>query len=256
MKFTEKQKSMTKLGRRLSLLVSAVKRIRETARNASSPHFVNEYTALVKSLIEKHPLDEAMSLAVGGGDYDDIGMLLTEIVKACGITGDEHLVDLGCGSGRLAKHLGIAFPQLDYFGIDVVQELIDYAATKAPPHFRFALHHDLSIPCPDNSVDIVAAFSVFTHLYHEESFTYLKDIRRALRPGGRVVFSILEFAHHWPHFEALTASHQTNRTRELTMFIERAQVAIWADALRMEIVEFNPGPPTYQTVVVLRKPLA
>jgi len=134
MKFTEKQKSMTKLGRRLSLLVSAVKRIRETARNASSPHFVNEYTALVKSLIEKHPLDEAMSLAVGGGDYDDIGMLLTEIVKACGITGDEHLVDLGCGSGRLAKHLGIAFPQLDYFGIDVVQELIDYAATKGAIH--------------------------------------------------------------------------------------------------------------------------
>src|SRR5262249_20275819 len=130
------------------------------------------------------------------------------------------------------------------------------AATKTPPHFKFAVHHDVNIPCRDNSIDIVAAFSVFTHLYHEESFTYLKDIRRVLRSGGRVVFSILEFAHHWPVFEALTSSLQTNRTRELTMFIERAQVAIWAADLRMEIVEFNPGPPIDQTVVVLRKPLA
>jgi SAM-dependent methyltransferase len=247
---------MRRLGRRLALLALAVRRSRETARNASSPHFVREYRTLVRSLIEKHPLDEAMALAVGGGDYDRIGIILTEIIKACGINGGEHFVDLGCGSGRLAKHLGIAFPQLNYFGIDVVQELIDYAATKTPPHFRFALHHDASIPCHDNSIDIVAAFSVFTHLYHEESFTYLKDIRRALRPGGRVVFSIIEFAHHWPIFEALVSSLQTNRTRELTMFIERQQVAIWADDLKMETVEFNPGPPTAQTIVVLRKPLA
>jgi len=248
--------SMRQLGRKLALLIPAVQRARETAQSASSPHFVREYRALVKSLIEKYPLDEAMSLAVGGGDYDRIGMILTGIIKACGISGDEHFVDLGCGSGRLAKHLGIAFPQLDYFGIDVVQELIEYAATKTPPHFRFALHHDTSIPCDDNSVDIVAAFSVFTHLYHEESFTYLKDIRRTLRPGGRVVFSILEFAHHWPIFEALVSNLQTNRTRELTMFIERQQVAIWADDLKMETVEFNPGPPTAHTIVVLRKPLA
>lgn len=248
--------SLRQLGRSLAMLVPAVQRARETAIDASSPHFVREYRALVKSLIETHPLDEAMSLAVGGGDYDRVGINLTEIIKACGLNGDEHFVDLGCGSGRLAKHLGIAFPQLDYFGIDIVQELIDYAATKAPPHFRFALHHDASIPCPDNSVDMVAAFSVFTHLYHEESFTYLKDIRRALRPGGRVVFSIIEFAHHWPIFAALVSSLQTNRKRELTMFIERQQVAIWADELKMEIVEYNPGPPTAHTIVVLRKPLA
>src|SRR5215470_11830935 len=139
--------SMRRLGRKLAVLIPAVRRARETAQNASSPHFVREYRTLVKSLIEEYPLDEAMSLAVGGGDYDRIGMILAGIVKASGINGDEHFVDLGCGSGRLAKHLGIAFPQLDYLGIDVVQELIDYAATKAPPHFRFAVHHDVSIPC-------------------------------------------------------------------------------------------------------------
>src|ERR1700751_3526149 len=114
--------SMRRLGRKLALLVPAVQRAREKAINASSPHFVREYRTLVKSLSEKHSLDEAMSLAVGGGDYDGIGILLTEIVKAWGITGDEHFVDLGCGSGRLAKHLGIAFPRIDYLGIDVVQE--------------------------------------------------------------------------------------------------------------------------------------
>jgi hypothetical protein len=40
------------------------------------------------------------------------------------------------------------------------------------------------------------------------------------------------------------------------MFIERQQVAIWADDLKMETVEYNPGPPIAHTIVVWRKPLA
>ena len=39
---------------------------------------------------------------------------------------------------------------------------------------------------------MILAFSVFTHLLHEESFIYLEDFKRVLKPGGSVVFSFLE----------------------------------------------------------------
>jgi hypothetical protein len=38
---------------------------------------------------------------------------------------------------------------------------------------------------------MVAAFSVFTHLEHEDSYRYLVDARRVVRPGGTFVFSCL-----------------------------------------------------------------
>ena len=56
------------------------------------------------------------------------------------------------------------------------------------------LNRALYIPAPDACADMVCAFSVFTHLLHTETYLYLEDIRRVLRPGGRLVFSFLEFA--------------------------------------------------------------
>ena len=69
----------------------------------------------------------------------------------------------------------------------MVQELLEYAATKTPPHFCFVLNHQIAIPEPDCLADFVVVFSVFTHLYHEESYTYLRDMRRVLRSGGKLM---------------------------------------------------------------------
>jgi hypothetical protein len=40
-----------------------------------------------------------------------------------------------------------------------------------------------------DSVDMIRAFSVFTHIEHEDSYLYLKEALRVVRPGGRFVFS-------------------------------------------------------------------
>jgi ubiquinone/menaquinone biosynthesis C-methylase UbiE len=218
---------------------------------SNGPHFVTEYTRLVKQLIASHPMDQAMSLAVGG-EYDRIGAIAAQIVQSCGAKDGDRLIDFGCGSGRLAKHIGIALPNIRYLGLDVVQELLEYAATKTPPHFCFVLNHQVAIPEPDCSADFVVVFSVFTHLYHEESYTYLRDMRRVLRSGGKLIFSFLESSRHWQVFEGMLA--RLGQTRELIMFIERPQVLEWAKRMEMNFEGFDPGPPIGQTVAVLRKP--
>ena len=43
------------------------------------------------------------------------------------------------------------------------------------------------IPAPDGEADMVCFFSVLTHLLHEESYVYLQDARRVLKPTGKLV---------------------------------------------------------------------
>lgn len=223
-----------------------------------TPHFVNEYETFTRDLIANQPLDVAMARAVGGGNPDIAGRVELAVLQGCGLTKDMTFLDFGCGSGRLAKQVGIEYPRMVYTGIDVVSDLLDYAKTLCPPHFRFVLNHALSIPCKTESLDMIAAFSVFTHLFHEESFIYLRDIARVLRPGGSFVFSFLEAASNWPAFERMITIRLRGRTEPLDMFIERSQIEDWAGRLGFDVVGYDFGPPHDghgQTVTMLRKRL-
>jgi ubiquinone/menaquinone biosynthesis C-methylase UbiE len=209
---------------------------------------IGRYERAVANLTDRLPLDEAMSSAVGG-DYDLVGRVEADLLERCGLKHRHSLIDLGCGSGRLAKHLGLRMPGMGYYlGTDIVQSLLDYAATQCPPRFRFVLHKELSIPAPDSSADFVVAFSLFTHLLYEQSFAYLADAVRVLRPDGKIVFSFLEMETHWHVFE--WARTRVNAPDEpLNMFMERSLIDVWARKLGLKIEAYVPMG---QTAVILR----
>jgi ubiquinone/menaquinone biosynthesis C-methylase UbiE len=172
-----------------------------------------------------------------------------------------RLVDLGCGSGRLAA---VLYGNIDisYVGIDIVQAVLDYAKKKAP-RYQFLLHKELSIPQEDNSVHMVCAFSLFTHLLHHESYVYLEECVRILKPGGKVVFSFMEFSEpaHWPVFLLTKRATQDGTTDHLNMFIERSVIDTWAANLGLDVDEYFAadyaafdGHALGQSVAVLSKP--
>jgi Methyltransferase domain len=125
-------------------------------------HFVHEYERLVEFLLRTKPVDEAMSLAVGGL-YREFGIIEFEILRWAGLKDGMTLIDLGCGSGRLAHVVGER-AAVDFIGIDVVQSLLDYAQSKSPPHYKFILNHDLTIPAPDSSADL-SPHSACSHIF-------------------------------------------------------------------------------------------
>src|SRR5208283_1568437 len=224
-------------------------------------HFVEDYERLVAHLIETYPLDEAMSRAVGGG-FQEIGAIEAEVMRYAGLKDGMRLIDLGCGSGRLASVLGQSM-KIEYTGIDIVQSLIDYAKSKSPTNYRFFLHRALNMPSPDNVCDFVAAFSVFTHLLPAESFIYLEDIRRTLKPGGKLVFSFLEFLadSHWTIFEATVEAQRHHSSAPLNTVIERSVIDIWSSRLGYIMEGYITGTesrwngrPLGQSVAILRKP--
>jgi len=92
-------------------------------------HFVEDYEKLIAHMIATHPIDEAMALAVGGGPYEIFGQMEADILKAAGLAEGMRVVDLGCGSGRLASVLHQR-GKFSYVGIDIIQPLLDYAKKK------------------------------------------------------------------------------------------------------------------------------
>lgn len=226
-------------------------------------HFVEDYENLVKRLIEECPIDEAMERAVGG-DYEETGRLEADILKHAGLRSRMSVFDLGCGSGRLASALGRSGLDLEYLGTDIVQPLIDYARSKTPRHYRFNLHRELSVPADDSSIDIACAFSVFTHLLHHETYIYLEDMFRVLKPGGRAVFSFLEFAAHthWTVFSGTVSDQKKGPVGHLNTFIERSVIEIWSRHLGFQVEGYIDGQesvahnkPLGQSVAILRRPL-
>ncbi len=227
-------------------------------RNSADPHYVRDYEKHVAKLIAKHPIDEAMSLAVGGS-YQKIGLIEKRLLDYAGLRPGMSLVDIGCGSGRLAATLS---DEIEYLGTDVVQSLLDYARSKSPASFKFRRHVAMSVPCRDASVDFICAFSVFTHLQHAETFIYLADATRALRTGGTLMFSFLEFFEpaHWSIFTGTVAETRARTPTHLNMFIERNAIETWAAKLGLHVKEFidagaapQGGDPLGQSVAILRK---
>lgn len=224
-------------------------------------HFVEDYERHVANLMANLPLEEAMSQAVGGG-FEAVGKTERDILYYSGLRDGMSLLDFGCGSGRLAKALAESM-RINYLGLDVVQSLLDYARSICPTDYRFELSQTLSIPAADASVDMVCAFSVFTHLLHAESYLYLAEMQRILKPKGRLVFSFLEFAYpvHWKVFEDTVTHQKTGSTAHLNMFIEREVIQLWCVKLGFTVNSFvdgcaSPwnGESLWQSVAILEKP--
>src|ERR1051325_1077549 len=104
------------------------------------------YIDHVARLEQRLDTDAALRRAVGG-EFVAIGKLEYHLLRSRGLRDDHVVVDVGCGSGRLACQLA-AFPGIRYIGCDVVPRLLDYAADLCNrPDWRFVRSDGGTIPC-------------------------------------------------------------------------------------------------------------
>ena len=217
--------------------------------------------AFVAEMTSRLPYEEAMQSAIGGG-FEQFGAVELAVLKHYGLPKDGHLVDVGCGSGRLARPLA-AWLTGTYLGVDLVPDLIKYArAIAARPDWRFEVIDHIGIPEVDEQADMVCFFSVLTHLLHEQSYWYLEEARRVLKPGGTIVFSFLEFHEpgHLQIFLDTVANTKRRHLQPLNTFIERGAIRVWAQTLELEVIDIRDGGNAVgpegalgQSICVLRK---
>jgi SAM-dependent methyltransferase len=217
----------------------------EPGSKCREPHFVREYAEHTRRLLESWESREgALQAAVGSAtpeEYELVGRVEMRLLIYAGLHPDDSLVDIGCGSGRLAAQLA-RWLRGRYLGTDVVQSLLDQAAQSCNrPDWQFQRVCGLTVPADSESIDMACAFSLFTHLRHEESFVYMKDIHRVLKPGARLVFSYLDY--RVPElWQVLEGNIETiGQEAVLNQFMSTDAIEVFAHHLGFELVEIHQG---------------
>lgn len=187
-------------------------------------------------------------------------------------------LDIGCASGRLIRHLQAQTDMEVVVGCDINRLHVDWVSQYLPESIMVFQNSSLpTLPLPDNSLDLITAFSVFTHV---ESFdtTWLMELRRLLRPGGIAWLTVHsdrtwhEMEITWPLYQALKNNSEFKMIRSLpelpqdrtiirwhkdrsysaNIFYRESYLRqVWGRILNFE--DIFAGLPNYQDIVVLCK---
>jgi SAM-dependent methyltransferase len=103
----------------------------------------------------------------------------------------KRVLDFGCGAGKTLRHLTDEARVAEIWGSDIDGPSIDWASRWLSPPFSFALA-DIEPPLPfeEESLDLIWAFSVFTHLV-ETSSAWLLELHRRLAQEGVLIVTFL-----------------------------------------------------------------
>ena len=212
----------------------------------SGDHFTKDYNKHMGELKKKHSPERAAELAVGG-DFAAAGARHAAVLAHFGLKNGDLLIDCGCGSGRSAVAISKAF-DIRYLGIDIVPDLLAHGRSICPPGYEFVLGEGLKIPAADNSADFVIMFSLLTHLHFVESYMYIAEAKRVLKPGGRLLATYLEICApiHRRAFDTSLESKMKGANRPLTAFIEAPVWPVWAQRLGMDLLhQYRGGTPFF-----------
>jgi ubiquinone/menaquinone biosynthesis C-methylase UbiE len=97
-----------------------------------------------------------------------------------------RLLDVGCGTGELTDLFVLA--GYEYHGVDILDSFINYALQRhAGSNAKFATMDATQMSFADATFDNVLVTGVIHHMTDEAARAVLCEMRRVLRPGGRVL---------------------------------------------------------------------
>jgi SAM-dependent methyltransferase len=135
-----------------------------------------------------HSMAHGAAAAGGAPYYADL------VVDALRSTGFEPAaamrgLDFGCSSGRVVRVLAAAFPDIEWHGCDPIPDAIEWARENLPG-IRFERSPEYPpLPYEDGSVDFAFAISIWSHFSEAAALDWLAEMRRIVKPGGRLVLT-------------------------------------------------------------------
>ncbi len=97
------------------------------------------------------------------------------------------VLDLGCGDGASEIFMQQYFSNWKIEGIDVSAKSIEIATELKLTNSQFAIYDGINIPFADGAFDIIFVAGVLHHVAFDLHDAILKEMRRVLKPGGRLL---------------------------------------------------------------------
>jgi SAM-dependent methyltransferase len=136
-------------------------------------------------------------LGSGGIDYDaELQRHQRVLVRACGVQSGDHVLDIGCGTGHTTRQAAGAAQPGRALGVDISAPAIERAREMA----RADGVHNVAFECADAQAHrfpparFDLAMSRFGTMFFDDPAAAFINIRRALRPGGRLTMMVWQAA--------------------------------------------------------------
>lgn len=126
------------------------------------------------------------------------------LISVMDLTGSEDVLDLGCGDGTLTAKIAALVPDGSVLGVDASAGMLSSAKELGRENLAFR-QLDINALDFDSEFDIIFSNAALHWVADHEAL--LKNVYRALRPGGRI---------YW-NFAAASSSPTTVRTIQETM---------------------------------------
>jgi trans-aconitate 2-methyltransferase len=111
-----------------------------------------------------------------------------DVISGLKVEGNEFILDIGCGDGKVTSKLASLVPQGRVLGIDSSKKMIDFCRKKFPTsnytNLEFEHLNALDMKFESN-FDLVTSFACLHWV--KDHLAVLRNIKRSLKPGGKLL---------------------------------------------------------------------
>jgi SAM-dependent methyltransferase len=126
-----------------------------------------------------------------------------------------RILDVGCGTGA---NLLMLSEYGDAEGVDVSEDALAFCHERGLEQVKLGAAE--ALPYDDGTFDLVTALDVVEHL--DDDLAGLREMRRVLRPGGRVLLFVPTFMFLWGLQDDVSHHRRRYRMPELQRVLEQA----------------------------------
>jgi len=144
-------------------------------------------------------------------------ILASFVAEICGQVTDRRprILDVGCGTGA---NLLMLSKYGDAEGVDVSEDALAFCRERGLQNVKLGAGEEL--PYEGGTFDLVTAFDVVEHM--DDDLAGVKEMRRVLRPGGRVLIFVPAFMFLWGLQDDVSNHRRRYRMSELRRVLEQA----------------------------------